>query len=51
MISSHIETSSEVIEATACEARNEGGKVTSRLATYSDKTGAPKCADLSLFHI
>jgi len=26
-VRSHIETSSEVIEATACEARKEGGKI------------------------
>ena len=44
---SHIETSSEVIEATACEARKEGGKITFRFAIYSEGTGAPKRADLS----
>ena len=51
MISSHIETSSEVIEETAREARNERGEITFCLATNSDGTGAPKRADLFLFHI
>lgn len=51
MISSHIATSSEV-SPTHARAKGAGkGKVASRFATYSDGTGAPKRADLSLFHI